>query len=165
MTHRIIVNLTTARQLKQTEIRQLPKPTTVYQKAGLRYERKVRDELKYLCHLNNASLEYNPWFRFFDFYGAGDCVPDMLIHLPNGMTVIVEVKLTFTNEAIPKLRDLYAPVVELALNRPAAILVIARNLTTTAPRPRKSILNSDITKSPLIQWLGHGHILWQELQR
>jgi hypothetical protein len=120
---------------------------------GLRYERRFRQELEKLFDSNpNLRVEYNPWFfyRRADGY-TGACSPDILLHDDElGMTWVIEVKYTWVAEADSKLRDLYCPVVELALNRITEPLVVVKRLTPEAPMPRLGLLLSSTSK--LYQW-------------
>jgi hypothetical protein len=126
---------------------------------GLRYERRFKGELEKLFKSNpSLRVEYNPWFFYRRADGqAGACCPDILLHDDEvGITWVIEVKYTWVSEAIAKLRDLYCPVVELALSRKTEPLVVVKRLTPESPMPRMGLLLS--SNSKLYQWTDMGPI-------
>ncbi|MGH9918756.1 MAG: hypothetical protein ACRD6W_07810 [Nitrososphaerales archaeon] len=156
MTHRSAAGLQGAYRIPA---RQLPPPQTLAQKQGLRYERHVVAELRRLMPGQVSKLEHNPWFGFTDRYGTGECCPDILLWVPEGV-VIVEVKLTYVPDALPKLFDLYCPVVSIALDELVHPLLICRNVTPDSPQPVMSLKKALDGDDNVLQWLGHGHIQW-----
>lgn len=138
----------------------MPDPTSAWAKQGLSYERRV---VKSLVDAGIKVL-HNPAFEFEDDRGPNYCVPDILIPSYKGDSILIECKLTYKIEAILKLRNLYAPVVQHAFSQPVICLVIAKNITPNAPEP-KLTLESAICETRLsnlagvgflIQWLGKG---------
>lgn len=105
---------------------------TVAQKAGLRYEKKVLNELS---ERFGSAFHPSPWLRFTDETGTRYCQPDGLLIQERG-TFIFEVKYSFVSDAWFQLRRLYGPVVERAY-RPAKIfyVVICRNYDVARPFP------------------------------
>lgn len=77
--------------------------------------------------------QHGPWFRFLDSNGPGYCSPDLVFDL-GALLLVLEVKLTWTPIAERQIRELYKPVLELALGKPVAGLVVCRNLTGETPR-------------------------------
>lgn len=127
-------------------------------KIGLRYERLVWKALEAVSEF--AHVEHNPWFSFTDMNGFGSCCPDFLVWHQRYGIIIIEVKLTWVPEALPKLQELYMPVVGLALNTVTAPLVICRTLIPQAPKASFSVEDALRGESPLLHWLGHGRIVW-----
>ena len=86
---------------------------------GLRYERKVKKELLALVVAGLCkAVEHNSWFRYtFDFDPVTlSCSPDFILHLSPGQTlVIIEVKLTWVDAALDKVKNFYTPIVNAAL--------------------------------------------------
>lgn len=120
--------------------------------AGLRYEAQVGTAL-------GPSALHGQWFHFIDGEGEAWCQPDFLLYDPSGVCFVLEVKLSWVPEAAPKLRGLYLPVVERALQRPARPIVVCRNVEG-APAGQ-TVLTLDAAKSaacsgacPVLLWLG-----------
>jgi hypothetical protein len=150
---------------RHVSTRPIPKPSSTWSKVGLAYERRVVSSLAEA----GIRLLHNPGFEFEDDSGSNYCVPDIILPNYDNKLIIIEVKLTYKVEAILKLRNLYAPVVSLALSRPVVCLVIAKNVTPNSPEPELT-LESAICQSArseiaaagrpgvgfLVQWLGRG---------
>lgn len=146
--------------------RQMPRVHTESQKAGLAYERKVVSSLADSLILSGQSFDlcHNPWFEYAGTYGSALCVPDGMISLQEGEyrdnIFVLEVKLTYTPEAIEKLLDVYCPVVAKAFGLPATPVVICKNLIPGAPLALPSFFGAveawqmGRTEFPLVQWLG-----------
>jgi hypothetical protein len=130
----------------------IPEPTSIHAKNGLRYERKVVKALSkaYL-------LSHNPWYFFEDMNGPGHIVPDAIIEYQDQL-IIIEIKLTYTAEAIFKLRNLYCPVISYATNKETLPLVITKNLTSASPNPAFNVSSALINPEPLLHWLGKGNL-------
>jgi hypothetical protein len=141
-----------------------PKPSNLAAKQGLRYENRVGKELQ--LHVNKGNfirLEHNPWFTFSDVFGTNNCSPDFLLWTEGVFVeglIIVEVKLTWVEEAAHKLTDLYCPVISAALTVPTTPLVICRNLTRLSPPAQATLRDALASPFRLLQWLDNGHILW-----
>lgn len=72
--------------------------------------------------------------------------------------ICCEIKLTYVDIAIDKLKSLYLPVIHKAFNLPIIPLVIVKNLTKTSPKS-SSILSSAIRlEIPLLNYFGSGNI-------
>lgn len=109
---------------KRIPPRHLPQPTTLAQKQGLRYEKRVVKALV----ATGLDIEHGPWFE----YWGGVCCPDVVIYqLAQNRAIVVEVKLTYTPLAIKKLNTIYCPVVAQATGLKIYPLVISKNLLNT----------------------------------
>ncbi len=143
-----------------------PRGSNVHAEIGLRYERRVKRALMKLTNDETTpliELEHNPWFSYAkkDSGLSSVCAPDFLLYHKDNFIIVIEVKLTYVNEAITKLQGLYCPIVETALNLPAKPLVITRHLIPSAPKPNAFTLSEAINNPPyLLQWLGHGGIIY-----
>lgn len=103
------------------------------------------------------------WFQYWDAKGDGYCSPDIL--LADGQTtVIIECKLTWTPNAEAQIRELYAPVIEMAFKRPTIGIVITRHLTPATPQDTlvttlaQALAVARRGHVPTIHWLGRGPI-------
>lgn len=154
---RQILGLTTA---ERTRPRALPPPSSAAAKLGLQFERRV---LRELAQHKNAGritkLEHNPWFAFADMAGLGLCCPDFLVQTDRGLT-IVEVKLTWVEEAERKLRLLYAPVVAMIFGTKPSTLVLCRRLADGAPQADVALGAALAKPSALLLWPSNGRIPW-----
>lgn len=92
---------------------------------GLRYEAAVAAAF--------PEAQHGLWFRYRDSNGPGYCNPDLVIEYPDRLLVL-EIKLTWTPVAEPQIRELYRPVLEMALGKPVFGAVICRNLTPDTPK-------------------------------
>lgn len=89
---------------------------------GVRYERQLAK------HLGPKAL-HGPWFECQTPSGHRYCQPDFVVDLGGEAGLLVlEAKLTWVAEGHVKLRDLYVPVVEQAIGRPAIGLVVCKNV-------------------------------------
>lgn len=138
----------------------LPPPKRASAKDGLRYERKIGKQLEaHVAAERFLKLEKGPWFSFEDDYGAGNCCPDFLLHLPDSI-IIVEVKLTWVEVAIHKLNDLYNPVVSVALGKPCFPLIICRNITPASPPAELTLSKALVSPFRILHWPEIGNIRW-----
>jgi hypothetical protein len=137
---------------------------TAAQASGLAYEHKVLGALAEALASAGLSfdLAHNPWFEYHTSTGQGLCVPDILLTINSSefknLIFVIEIKLTYTIEAIAKLRGLYCPVVEAALARRALPLVICKNLTPEASYAHGIFFPALDLPEPLFQWLGTASI-------
>ncbi len=69
--------------------------------------------------------------------------------------ICIEVKLTYVDSAISKLKNLYLPVVHQTFNLPVFPLVIVKNLTSFSPISKTTINDSLFQKIPLLQFFGN----------
>jgi hypothetical protein len=145
--------------------RQMPKAANVHARRGLAYQKKVTKAMEEVCKVANGKLEVEPWFRFQDLNGPGQCVPDLLLHVQN-ITLIIEVKLTFVQDAMTKLAGLYIPVIMDATKKTLGQvrpLIICKNitpLTTNLIDNVHSAVYNYQPSIPVLQWLGKGKIPW-----
>lgn len=114
-------------------------PFTPAQKAGLRYEWKVKEMLG---HRWGQKFFPGPWFVYRDSptKAAKLCQPDGMLTLPQGV-VLFEIKIRWCQEAWWKMRHLYCPVVEKALGVPVVgLCVVTRSfdpaVVVPEPKPR-----------------------------
>ena len=157
--HRIIHELHSVRRISP---REMPKSSSVHTANGLRYERRLKQELEFLASHNDVRVIHNPWFEYEDAAGYGICVPDFLVQDRNTENiVIIESKLTYVPNAIHKLLDLYLPIVQEAMSAPAVPLVVCKTMTPQTPRAGFTISEALMLETPLLHWLGHGHLRWQ----
>ncbi len=107
-----------------------------------------------------------PWFSYADTKSKsenkwGICSPDIvLVDTENKFILVIEVKTTWTPEALEKLKTLYCPVVARAFGFPTKPLVVCKNLTPESPRPQPTISFALLSQNPLYQWLGTEPIRW-----
>ena len=134
----------------------LPYPPTPIARAGLRFEKKVFAELQ----KSVKEIEHNPWFSYkLCDGGHGICCPDILIRdSENPLIIVIEVKHTWVPHALNKLKTLYCPIVEKALQIKTRPLVIAKHLIPGAPRPCNKISQAILCADPIVQWLERGPI-------
>lgn len=140
------------------------RPNSPFARQGVNYEKTLVKCLK-KAQLN---IEHNPWFAYTTSEGSKVCCPDILIPFSD-LIVVVECKLTFKYEAVEKLKELYVPVIKLALLQQSGIefnllpLVIARNLIPNCPQPtfsfHEALMQSKTNGCGLLQWLG-GNNKW-----
>lgn len=126
---------------------------------GLRYERRLVSELRKTFTGRPFTVEHNPWFYYrLDDGTSGACCPDILLHDEElSLTWVIEVKYTWVRDALPKLENLYCPVVELALSVNTTPLVITKRLTPESPMPKLGLLTPSVSK--LFQWAESGPIV------
>lgn len=98
---------------------------TIAQRKGLAYQKAVCKAL-----LGHSGA----WFEFEDAIGPGICQPDLYFTLGGEARALalVEIKLTYTQEALDQLLRLYSPVLALAFHLPVFPVVICKNLTPRA---------------------------------
>ena|ERR1700735_131891 len=111
--------------------RPMPRVTNKYARMGLSYQRKVNRALEVTAKAIGAQYEAEPWFQFTDGHGRGQAVPDGLFHFAD-LTLVIEIKYTFTIDALVKLRGLYLPVVGATTLMRLRPLIICRSLTPDA---------------------------------
>jgi len=80
---------------------------TPIQQKGIRYEKKVGKELK--ARFPEARILSGQWIKFWDLGGVGFAQPDHVLLL-GGRGLIVEAKLSHTDQAREQLELLYAPL-------------------------------------------------------
>lgn len=143
---------------------------TPAQSAGLAYERKVISALAdaFVTTGLGFDLSHNPWFEYELATGKNWCIPDAMLSLQGGeyenIIFVIEIKLTYTPEAIEKLNRTYCPVVEKAFGYRTVPVVICKNLVPGAPRAMPTFFGA-IDRAqvmpypfPLVQWLGNGRL-------
>ncbi len=88
--------------------------------SGIAYEEEVARAL-------GAEAARGTWFEFCDAKGTGWCQTDFIL-VRNRAVFVIEAKLSWVPEAQSKLRTLYLPVVERALERTARGIIICKYL-------------------------------------
>lgn len=161
MPHRVVYGLGEAQCCKRPA--SIPKGRSYGTKAlGLSFERKVGEALGKRGLLVNAGQ----WFSYHDANGHGYCQTDYLLFLPE-FTVIVECKLTETQQGRKQIAELYAPVVSKVFGKPVAGIVVTRHLTrdTEAALVTGSIndalgyiAQAGAKYMPTLHWIGKGPI-------
>lgn len=97
---------------------------------GMTYERGVKKHLdRILPKLFSSFLTYSgAWIHFIDKTGHGYAQPDFIIELPTSV-IIIEIKLTQTDNAERQTKLLYLPLVQnLIPNKPVFLLQVCKNL-------------------------------------
>ena len=116
--------------------RTLPKPQTISQKTGIRYENALFKRLQFLANTIDGEVEHNPWFEYYDDENELRCAVPDFIFAKGSFTLVIECKLTFVPEAVTKLRELYVPLVEKISRRvPRTIvkpLVVCKTMSPLA---------------------------------
>ena len=137
---------------KRCDPRPLPTPQTLVQKQGLRYERKVVRALK----IRGCDLEHNPWFQKPD---GSFCCPDIIVYELNlGRAIVVEVKLTYTPEALEKLNLVYCPIVASVTGLKTKPLVIVKHSKGHMVKFQSSFWDTINFHPPVYLWPGIGPI-------
>lgn len=142
---------------ERTAARNLPKPTTVPTRAGVNYEKSFVKALRERVG-TSLKVEHNPPFvyRYHDEINKF-CIPDVLLFDEEEKFIaVMEVKQTFVEGALDKLKTLYCPVVQKALGLPCTPLVVCRYLTPGSPNPASRLAYALTARYPLYQWIGSG---------
>lgn len=146
----------------RTCARKFVRPKNSMARSGLQFERalaKILNDTK----PKGMVVEHNPWFEYTSTAESGTkiCCPDILLHDSDfGFIVCIEVKRTWTPQAIIKLKTLYCPVIFKALGTPVRPLVICQNMIPESPKPQSTLSFAFLAAEPVFQWLGQGPILW-----
>ncbi len=153
---------------KEINPRKFPRPKGPASRLGLAFQKKFTKALESGVSLDgDVGVKVEPWFEYTELPTVGNprtaiCSPDLLVlDVENGFITVIEIKLTYTPLALIKLRNIYCPVVSLALGLPTLPLVVCKNLTPTSPKPHLSFYDAIRSKEPLFHWIGRGTILWQ----
>jgi hypothetical protein len=93
--------------------------------AGMAYEKKVGKVLRILFKEVHSAR----WFEYEDSARAGVCQVDHFVVLPEKI-ILVECKLSETEEAWSQMADLYAPILAQHYRRGVARVQAARHLRT-----------------------------------
>lgn len=115
---RRVVGLEWAREEKKGPFSPNPSAARGARRAGLRFEKLVGKEI---------GGKTGQWFRYFDVGGEGWCQTDCLV-LGEREVMVVECKLSDTEEAVRQVEGLYFPVVEMVYGKRALGMVVVRNL-------------------------------------
>ena len=122
------------RDLKWAELRdeapfKKKKPRKTSIKKGLAYEKLVGRELKRQVSdtLLEGELFLGQWILFTDKFGVGWAQPDAYI-LMEDRILLLEVKLTQSDSAVPQLLSLYLPLLRKIYDLPILCCQVCRNL-------------------------------------
>lgn len=91
---------------------------------GKRFENRIARAL--------PAAEHGPWFEFCDSNGKGFCSPDLVLRLPKAV-LLLEVKLTWTFEAVAQLFGLYRPILAKVEDQPIFCGVILQGIGRERP--------------------------------
>lgn len=72
--------------------------------------------------------------------------------------ICMEIKLTYVEIAIEKLKKLYLPVIHQSLNLPVVPLVCVKNLTKFSPKSSSNLSSALELEIPLLTYFGNGKI-------
>lgn len=100
--------------------RRRPRGSTGAQKAGLRYQRQVCDELRRI--FGRESVLVGPWVEYRTEGRLCYCQPDAIVHVGD-RSYVFEVKLSTTTDAWWQLRHLYGPIAQHLYPQGRIILV------------------------------------------
>lgn len=147
--------------VRSCDARPLPRVTNELQRNGLRYQKRVTQALAAICSRRGAKFFPEPWFEFSDSNGRGQIAPDAII-IFGDQIIVIEVKTTYVPIAITKLEGLYVPLVTLTTSGRLYGLVICKNITPDAAHLIDRLTDTfrHSASTPVLQWLGHGPILW-----
>ena len=133
------------------------KPKRRAHKAGLAYERKVGRKLKRMLLADEleGELRLSQWILFADVNGIGWAQADVYL-LMKDRILLIECKLTQSDNAVPQLLSLYLPLLRKVYNLPILCLQVCHNLRYV---PKK------LVESPqeLLAEPGPGVYTWQYL--
>jgi len=116
-------DLTSARVLAYGDhpiTRRRPRGSTPAQKSGLRYQRRVCEQLRLLAR--GGEILVGPWVEYNVGLRRGYCQPDGIVH-HRDLTFVFEIKLSTTTDAWWQLRHLYGPVCEFLFPKQRIVLV------------------------------------------
>lgn len=143
----------------------MPQPTSLAARQGLRFQRRVERALNGCASKIGGHFEPEPWFHFQrERFDTGHAVPDGVFTFGD-FQLVIEVKLTYVPSAIPKLLQLYVPVVEKAYRLRVRPLLICKHLNSAAAdhvrvETLAEALKADGGSVPLLHYPGDGGILW-----
>ena len=113
--------------------RKAPRKASV--KRGRGYERKVARYLKREKDKYEGELFVGQWLLFKDKHGYGKAQPDAYILRPD-LVVLIECKLTQTDDVVPQLLQLYLPLIRQLYSRKVVCIQACHNLRYA---PKKQI--------------------------
>ena len=102
---------------------------------GLTYEKRAVKEIERLLGVS-CPLLVGPWFRYTDDKDKFCwCQPDLIYARGSaaGPQTIVEIKLTWVEEAQKKLQLLYGPCVRALTGKKPRLLTVCKNLAPGSP--------------------------------
>lgn len=140
---------------KRSDKKLLLKPKLEIQKEGLRYQKRVAKILKN----TGCQIEVDPCFSYSRGGKEHFCFPDILVHEPKlDRIIVIEVKLSYTPQALTKLKSLYIPIVGQVFGQKAYPLVIVRSAVPGEIGFHSSLKNAIFSPNPVYLWPGYGPI-------
>ena len=123
-------------------------------RAGVQYERQLAGAL--------PNARHGLWWEFEDRYGKGICQTD-LVMLVGQATVVLEAKLTWTEDAWDQLEGLYLPVVRMAMAGRVVGVQVCKNLLPQAKWVsvglEEAVLNALADRRATLHWMGLAPLL------
>ena len=133
---------------------------------GLRFEKRVTQACTSL--FGKAYVTHGPWFEYQHSARRDWCQPDILVFKREWNAIFVlECKLTDVSGAKEKLRQVYVPVVEKALDKPTWGIVVCRHLTMATDSrlvfdslrdAMRAAVQASEEVFPIVHYLGKGCI-------
>jgi len=105
------------------------KPQTAAERKGYGYENTVTRHFRRLLHEEEivGALFVGQWILFSDSKGTNWAQPDLYLVMEKSI-LLVECKLTQSDEAVPQLLSLYLPLLRHIYNMPIVCLQVCHNL-------------------------------------
>lgn len=119
---------------------------------GLRFERALAKRL--------AGAKHGLWFKYQDFNGVGYCSPDLIVDYVQ-FVLVIEAKLTDTDEGRAQIEQLYSPVLHMHYKRPVRGILVCKNLRQGSANLAADLVSAvglSQTCIPTLQWRGKGPI-------
>lgn len=123
-------------------------PLTDAQRAGLRYERRVKEKL--LLHAVAFGVELGPWFEVLTLPGRRLCQADALLLDP---LTVIEVKNHHDTRAYHQLTNLYGPVVEHIYKMAPKLLEITSSFDPAVAWPERDQWKTIFSFDDFYEWL------------
>ena len=154
------VRITSAKQVKTPAFALNNKPNNQLKALGIRYEKKLHEELNSSSALRaNYEIYHNPWFYYNDEFF---CSPDFVLwpHDSSNPLIVIECKLKYVLDGTSKLQNLYLPVIRKAyqLDTDPIGIVIAKSLTPEVKKTITKIRDAQPESNNILLWLGHSRL-------
>ena len=107
------------------------KKNSLAQTTGIRYEKRVEQELATFAVLLGFKLISHKWIKYNDWIFAQ---PDFILISPSGAAILIEVKYTWTDTLDQ--RKLYTRLLQKLNLNPTTSITICHNLTQETPRDK-----------------------------
>jgi hypothetical protein len=119
---------------------------------GLRFEKALAKRL--------LGARHGLWFKFQDFNGIGYCSPDFIVNYEQ-FVLVIEAKLTDTDEGRAQIEQLYSPVLQMHYRRPIRGVLVCKNLRQGSGNIVPDLVSAVRLSEnciPTLQWRGKGPI-------